>query len=319
MNLFENAIAAIQVGIEDFESKDERRALSSVRNIFSGLVLLYKSKLWELSPQNDEYLLIKNDLLYQIQDDRVFVSSKKPKDRPGKTVNIHQIQERFDSLCIDVNWGLFDKLKKERDNIEHFYSSRDNLLLRNTVNDAFSLISDFIESHLELDVKETLGQEYWQVLIKNQKVYSVEKEKCNKLIESIECSFDWVKPYLNKITCEFCGSDLVSISEDSLYEFNCVELKCRNCDKSITDIPRYVVNMIARERYDFEASKSGWNDVAICPSCSEECFIRGENVCLSCDYQPINLVCRYCETETDIENLDEDSICSYCNHRFSKD
>jgi hypothetical protein len=63
MNLFENAIAAIQVGIEDFESKDERRALSSVRNIFSGLVLLYKSKLWELSPQNGEYLLIKNDLV----------------------------------------------------------------------------------------------------------------------------------------------------------------------------------------------------------------------------------------------------------------
>ncbi|HAU1272981.1 TPA: hypothetical protein F8S01_15980, partial [Legionella pneumophila] len=100
MNLFENAIAAIQVGIEDFNSEDERRALSSVRNIFSGLVLLYKSKLWEISPKNDEYLLIKNDLVYQIQDGRVLVSSKKPKDKPGKTVNIHQIQERFNSLSI---------------------------------------------------------------------------------------------------------------------------------------------------------------------------------------------------------------------------
>jgi len=28
MSLFENAIAAIQVGIEDFGSKDEKRALS---------------------------------------------------------------------------------------------------------------------------------------------------------------------------------------------------------------------------------------------------------------------------------------------------
>lgn len=319
MNLFENAIAAILIGIEDFESDDERRALSSVRNIFSGLVLLYKSKLWELSPQHDEYLLIKNDLVYQIQDDRVFVSSKTPKERPKKTVDLHQIKERFKSLGIKVDWVLFDKLKNERNNIEHFYSSRDNFLLRKTINDAFSLISDFIGRHLELDVKETLGQEFWQVLIKNQGVYNAEKEKCHKSLESIECSYDWVRPYLKKISCEFCGSDLVFLSEGSLYEFNCVELKCKNCDKSITDIPSYVVGMIASERLDFEASKSGWSDIAICPSCYEECFVKGENVCLACDYEPDNLICRCCENETDIEDLDNDSICGYCNHRLSKD
>ncbi|PJE14236.1 hypothetical protein [Legionella sp.] len=319
MNLFENAIAAIQIGIEDFESKDERRALSSVRNIFAGLVLLYKSKLWELSPQNDEYLLIRNDLIYKAQRNRILVSSKNPAQRPNKTITIFQIQERFKSLDIEVDWKLFDILKRERNDIEHFYSSSDQFLLRKTINDAFVLINDFIENHMELDVKNILGEKYWDIFLKNKNIYLQEKEKCKNSLESIDCEFEWIKPYLFKISCGKCSSDLIYLAEDSLSEFNCSKLKCRNCNNEITHVIKCVVKMIENERYDYEMSKAGWSDIGFCPSCGEESFIKGENECLSCNYEPADLFCKSCNTEVDIDDLDENSVCSYCNYKINRD
>lgn len=40
--LLKNAVSSIQIGIEDYQSKDERRLLSSIRNITSGMLLLFK-------------------------------------------------------------------------------------------------------------------------------------------------------------------------------------------------------------------------------------------------------------------------------------
>ena len=57
--ILDNAIAAIELGVEDYKlsEKDPRRIQSAVRNIFAGILLLFKSKLAELSRDNDESLL----------------------------------------------------------------------------------------------------------------------------------------------------------------------------------------------------------------------------------------------------------------------
>ena len=59
--ILKNAIASIQLGVEDFQSGDERRSLSAVRNLTAGVLLLFKEKLRQLSPAgSDEVLLKKN-------------------------------------------------------------------------------------------------------------------------------------------------------------------------------------------------------------------------------------------------------------------
>ena len=45
MSLFKNAIDAIQIGVEDYLMGDDRRYLSSVRNICAGVLLLYRAHL----------------------------------------------------------------------------------------------------------------------------------------------------------------------------------------------------------------------------------------------------------------------------------
>ena len=319
MDLFENAIAAIQTGIDDFKSEDERRTLSAIRNIFSGLVLLYKAKLWELSPSDDEFLLIKTDLIYKKEANRIYVTSKKPGQKPKKTINVSQIQDRFKSLEVEVDWKLFEILQKERNEIEHFYSSSNYIILRKAINDAFILISQSIEKHFELDVKEVLGEEYWAVLMENKKIYLAEKAKCTSSLNTIECNSDWVKPYLHKIICEKCDSDLLVLSEHSLPEFNCANLTCRTCGNQNIDLVQAVIKVIADEQFDFEMLQSGWSPVTNCPYCGEESFVRSENECLSCNNVVVDLECRICGVDVDPDELCENNICSYCNYKISKD
>ena len=60
--LFNNAIDSIKIGVEDYYSEDSRRSISAVRNIFAGFLLLYKTKLCDLSPDDRKELLIKKNI-----------------------------------------------------------------------------------------------------------------------------------------------------------------------------------------------------------------------------------------------------------------
>ncbi|WP_201529004.1 hypothetical protein [Psychrobacter frigidicola] len=62
MSIIQNAIDSIQIGVEDFESDDDRRSVSAVRNIAAGILLLYKEKLCQLSPSDNKELLIKQNI-----------------------------------------------------------------------------------------------------------------------------------------------------------------------------------------------------------------------------------------------------------------
>jgi hypothetical protein len=57
--LLHNAIKSIQIGLEDSESKDDGRLRSAVRNLYSGIVLLFKEKLREMSPEGSNEVLLK--------------------------------------------------------------------------------------------------------------------------------------------------------------------------------------------------------------------------------------------------------------------
>jgi hypothetical protein len=50
-DLFKNAVASIRMGVEDYTQKDENRALSAVRNFYSGILLLAKEVLVRTTPQ----------------------------------------------------------------------------------------------------------------------------------------------------------------------------------------------------------------------------------------------------------------------------
>ena len=57
--LLVNARIAIQLGVEDYQALDARRALSAVRNIAAGVLLVFKEKLRAMSPDGTDEVLLK--------------------------------------------------------------------------------------------------------------------------------------------------------------------------------------------------------------------------------------------------------------------
>jgi hypothetical protein len=57
--LLKNAVVSIQLGLEDFAADDERRIISTARNLYSGVLLLAKEVLRQLSPPGSNDILIR--------------------------------------------------------------------------------------------------------------------------------------------------------------------------------------------------------------------------------------------------------------------
>ncbi len=52
--LFDNTVQSIQLGIEDYEHNDPKRALSAVRNFYAGTLLLAKEVLVRAAPKAEK-------------------------------------------------------------------------------------------------------------------------------------------------------------------------------------------------------------------------------------------------------------------------
>ena len=99
-HLLTNAVHSIEVGVEDFRSTDPRRLASAVRNVQAGILLLCKEKLRQLSPPTSDEVLIKQRIVSEIDAAGQLVF----KGQGDKTVDEHQIIERFTQLGIHLDW-----------------------------------------------------------------------------------------------------------------------------------------------------------------------------------------------------------------------
>ena len=62
MSILKNAIDSIEIGLEDYNTGEERRFLSATRNLYAGILLLFKYKLVLLSPPDSDEVLIKTSI-----------------------------------------------------------------------------------------------------------------------------------------------------------------------------------------------------------------------------------------------------------------
>ena len=118
MNILNNAISSIQVGIEDYKSDDPRRINSAIRNVYAGMLLLFKEKLCILSPSDNPEILIYERIKPINQDGSIkYVPDGK------KTVDSRQILNRFKEYNIVINSNKFKKIQEIRNDIEEHISS----------------------------------------------------------------------------------------------------------------------------------------------------------------------------------------------------
>ena len=313
--ILDNAIASIQLGVEDYLSSDPRRTLSSTRNITAGILLLFKEKLRQLSPDGSDESLIKKDILPVISDSQevIFIGSG------TKTVDVHQIKERFKSLGIKVDWKLVDDIVKIRNNIEHYYTEKNTSQVRKMISDAFLVLKDFISTHLKAEPIDMLGEETWKILLKEDAVYKKELQECTEAKSVVPWGHEDIVLISNSLKCSKCGSLLLKPMND-VKKLEDLELMCSACgnlddfSKIVEEAVDDVFGLTHRDIKHGEISS-----IYQCRQCGLNTFSMNSGICLHCG-EPLEFnECMRCFEPLTPDDQEFHGFCSYCNYLMEKD
>ena len=315
MNLLTNAIEAIQVGVEDYKEGSRPRLLAAVRNIYAGLLLVYKEALRRESPPGSEEVLIKAQI--QPQKDPsgkvVIVGTGR------KTVDVHQIQKYFSALGITTDWKRFEDIRKTRNDAEHYYSTISAALLKGVIADTFVILRNFIDKELNENPKNLLGKTTWNEMLQVAAVHQAERKECDEAIGSIDWDSLTLSGAVQSLRCAECGSDLL-LPTPANSPRDQVSLECRACGNEETAeelIPRAISDGLSYERH---LSFTDGNELPYvsCPECSEETYVISEKRCACCGYEATHTCC-LCGSDIIPEELDSSPFCGWCAHVESKD
>ena len=314
MSILQNALDSIAIGLEDFESTDDRRVISSTRNIFAGILLLFKHQLCELSPEGSDEALIKQRVLPEIDATGAINWIGKGK----KTVDVQNIKERFESLNISVDWKKLERINKYRNDIEHYYSTLNNNSVQQLISDSFLIIRDFIADELQEDPKSLLGEEYWKILVDVNEVYAKEKLECDNSLENLDYFSSEILSALQAHRCNKCGSGLIESTSDSGPAVES-SFKCRACEDE-TDYESLINGVINNFYADdvYLSHKDGdESPVVDCPLCCDGVYLFHEGICTSCGESAAH-ECERCGCNIPAEEISEDNVCGYCSHMLEK-
>ena len=314
MNLLENAVKSIQIGIEDY--KNERRYLSAVRNLYAGILLLFKEKLIRLSPPDSGEVLIKKRIIPTVENGQIIF-----RGIGKKTIGLDDILERFRSLKIKIDEKRIIKIRDIRNDLEHYFATDGRKDILNVLSNTFILIRDFIARELNLEPRELLGGKYWDVLLKESEVFEKEQNECFASIKNIaQNSGILVTAMEEKMECFYCSSSLLMLVNPDA-DWVDLKFKCRSCGKEMDF--EHVAESCLREFFDweiYESVKDGQDPpLSKCPECFNDSYVFGEDGCAICGYVKEYDSCIRCGGSVDLEEQQFHGLCGYCYHVMSKD
>lgn len=277
MSLIQNAIDSIEVGVEDYEKNEPRRAASAIRNFYAGVLLLLKEKLRQVSPAGSGEALIYERVEFKATSSGVVFVGK------GKnTVDVAQIKERFKSLNLSLDSAPLDQLQAIRNDIEHHDSSKhSHVKVQAAIAKTFVLVTRVLEDHLNQKPYEVFSERVWTTMLAEANTYKEFEDRCRKSIAALPHVPAAAIPILEELECIECGSLLMKAVSNDYFEgrFECCA--CGEPAKVRDVMPPALEYAYASETY--EAAKDGCElPIGTCPICGLKAFHVEENICLVC-------------------------------------
>lgn len=317
MELLTNAINSIQLGIEDFENNDPKRIISAVRNLYAGILLLFKEKLVRMSPPDSNHVLLKAKTAPQKNKEGavIFVGCGK------KTVDRRQIQEHFENLNIRIEWKKVEKIANIRNDMEHYFSVEKINTIQEVISNTFIIVRDFLKVYLNKDPMQLLGEECWNKMLKVNEVYEKEKKECDETISAIEWKSGSLAEALNDISCDKCISSLVSAIPDKSGFLEYTQFRCRSCGNQM-EFADVAENCLAKyfSWENYLVFDDGADPALVkCPECCTMSYVINEDRCAICGYKREYENCYTCGANLNIDEQGLDGLCGYCYYQMEKD
>lgn len=318
MSMLDNAVQSIQIGMEDFHEEDERRVLSSIRNLYAGILLLFKYKLQQLSPDGSDEALLKTKVLPAIDPASgivVWVGKGK------KTVEVQDIVDRLSTLgVVGVDWKLLNALQSIRNDIEHYFSPLPVERMKEAIANSLNLIRQFCEPHLGMRPVDILGQECWDMMLSVATVFHAELVSCQANLRSVDWAFQEVLDATDYMACPECESRLLKVVDQSARRDG-ITFICQSCQsESLYNevVAPAVENSMAGINH-WRARRGDEPATCTCPQCSQDTLLVDENECVACFYEFEHTHCEWCEESLSIEERQySEGTCSYCQNRYDR-
>lgn len=312
-----NALGSIRVGLEDFQRAQERndddRYTSAVRNVFAGILLLAKAKLYALSPADSNGILIRmvrpkpeNGVVKLVADGK-------------KTIDYEELKRRFTDCGLNLEWRRVDQIHRIRNDLEHFYHTGSKVQVRQALADAAMVIHELLRM-LELDPVGDLGGDWWQLLLNNKEVFEAELKECRASLSGIRWANDTAAAASEHFSCRACGSSLLKRDETGPDAQEEVRLVCRTCGTA-DEMAAFIIDGLQELYPQSPEDALVQPKIGTCPECGRDAFVFEEQVCAMCDFTvPDNAECAVCGEGLSPEDYHEHGgLCSYHAYVLSKD
>lgn len=315
--ILKNAIASIQLGVEDFQSDDERRSLSAVRNLTAGILLLFKEKLRQLSPAGSDEVLIKKNIRPTPGAGGAVTFQGEGK----KTVDVQEIKERFRSLGVEADFGRVDEVIRLRNDVEHYRTGATAETIKVVLAKSFVVIRDFIAAELNEDPANLLGESTWGTLLEENDVYERELAACRAALDEVDWGSAVLHEIAHHIRCQHCGSDLVRPTDPEVEHRYQLELRCFSCgqESSFDDVIEAAVGDFYE--WDTYVAMTGGGDrpTAACHECGKETFILDEGICVACNGELEFTECSICGEGLGPDDQGNNGLCGYHTWQAQRD
>lgn len=312
-DLFNNAIESIVNGVEDFLGKNPRRVSSAIRNLYAGVLLLLKEKLYQESPPDSEGILIYQRFLPRRTPAGVVLV-------PGgkTTVDFRDIQQRFKALDLKLDWNRLERMQDIRNDVEHHKLKHPESVVREALANTFVLVATVLKDHLGEDPAQVLGAT-WQAMLTEATLFKALEEECQKSrAELKEMPGTATLAVEDFLLCPSCDSSLMYAQEDTYWH---TEFTCRACGAQ-SDLAQVMPTALTRAYPPprFWRPDEGPPDEVIgtCPNCREETFAFEDDICLVCGESRPYEECLRCGENLSLDEQDS-GLCSYCEHMSNRD
>ncbi|MEB0042645.1 hypothetical protein [Pseudomonas sp. MH10] len=329
--LRQNALTSIRLGVEDFErcrlngdaGGDPARALSAIRNLFAGVLLLFKYKIATCvdNPEDAAALIFNPPEVLPHSDGNGGIEwVPAGKFRPT-TIDVATIQKRFEAFRIEVDWAVINKLQACRNHLEHLHPAHTLGEVADFVAELFPVLRDFIQTELEELPASILG-DAWQIMLLHHNFFVDTTEQCAEAW-SDACVPQGMEPWLEECKCPQCSSTLLAPVQANLDAADTVESNddifqatCMACGHTTLIAPLMIDALERAHSYDPRDGEEP--SVESCNLCSRDTFLIDEQSCLWCAAELEYTECEICDEGLRQEDQDNDGLCSYHAHSYEK-
>lgn len=263
-DIIANGLDSIRVGLEDFEQapQSNARLTSAVRNVYAGILLLAKGKLYQLSPPGSRGILIRV-ARPKLVDQRLELV---PHGR--KTINYEEIKERFEHFGLTLDWSKIDRIAAIRNDLEHFYHRGSISNVREALADAATVIRSLLVM-LHLDSVGDLGQAPWGILLRNKELFDQELAGCRATFARVHWFNDQARAASAHFICPQCKSPLIRQAEADNGQQGDMRMICAACGAD-SDMRAVMEQAVTQQYFGelYEAhTRGGEMPVVRCPQC----------------------------------------------------